>query len=326
MEDFEAALISPPCTPTEETKLQKSIRELDDAIPQTNSGADGRLAVKPFETQACDSGIMCDPVWNFPELPYSQNVELCATSMVQNSKADNCEDLSDDLSCLLDSFDPTPSMLDEHAPDLGTAMQSPQQRDNCSVSVSKTLLEDSSIDSSIKAMKPLQQIQNMSEKLQIIKNDGFERSPSSKHRSCTDPSMKITSNSVVLVDLTGADDTSPRDHLTAHDTEENGRIRHQERQLLIGTRASVSTSVPGNEDSPYTAARNDNFDRSTLSDEKTTCSNAPPLYHFEFDYTRSASNLPLMSETHACKEVISQKKSSEANPKVSTCCSQFFLR
>jgi hypothetical protein len=310
VQDFEASPILFPLTLSEEAKLQESIRVLDDAIPQNNSEADCRLVVKPFETQALDIGI-----WNFPEMPDSQDAELCATPMVQNPKAKyDSEDPSDDLSCLVDSFGATPSRLDEHAIDLGVATESPQQRGPCSASVGNTLLEDSSIDSSIRLMKSLQ-IQNMSEKLNIIKNDRLEQSPSSKHRSC-DPGVKTTSNSAVFVDLTSADDSSPSCDFEAHDTEENSGIRHQERRLQVGTGASVSTSVLKYEESPYTAANNDNSDHSTLSDEKTTCSTAPPPHFFEFGSTRSVNDLSLVNETHACKEVISHKQSSEANPKV----------
>ena len=248
MQDFEAAPILFPLTLSEEAKLQESIRVLDDAIPQNNSEADCRLVVKPFETQALDIGI-----WNFPEMPDSQDAELCATPMVQNPKAKyDSEDPSDDLSCLVDSFGATPSRLNEHAIDLGVATESPQHRGPCSASVGNTLLENSSIDSSIRLMKSLQ-IQNMSEKLKIIKNDRLEQSPSSKHRSC-DPGVKTTSNSAVFVDLTSADDTSPSCDFEAHDTEVNSGLRHQERRLQVGTGASVSTSVLKYEESPSPAS------------------------------------------------------------------------
>lgn len=317
MQDFEP--ISSPITSSEETKLQKSIRGLDDTIPQSSSETDCGIGFKPFDTKACDGGMR-----KFREIPDSQNVEPCATPTVENPKADDYEDLSDDLSCLLDGLGPTPSMLEEQcAPDLGVATQSPQQRGTCSVSIGNTFLEDSSIDSSIQVMKPLQ-IQNMPEKLKIIKSDRFEQSLSSGHRSC-DPGVKITSNSVVFVDLTCAEDSSLRDSM-AHGNEENSGIRHQEHRLPIGTGASVSISKLMYEGSPCSAGKNDSSDHSTLSEKKTTCSTAPPPHIFTFDSTRSVSDLSLMNEPHACRELTSRKQSSEANPKVSACHSKLFVR
>ncbi|KAG0590903.1 hypothetical protein KC19_1G134100 [Ceratodon purpureus] len=311
VQDFETAPVSFPLSSSQETRSQKSIQGLGGAVLQTTSEvADCRVAVKPFEAPAYDSGM-----WNFPEMSDLEIVEPCTIPMILNPRAEyDCEVLSDDLSCLLDSSGATPSMLDELAPDLGIATQFPQERGPCSVSVCNTLLEDPSIDSSIRAMKPLQ-TQNLSENLKIIKNDRFEQSPRVKDLSC-DRHVKSTSNSgVTFVDLTGADGFSPSD-LIANDTEENsGIFRNQERRLPGGTGISLSASTLKSMVSLCTAAKNDNSDNSTLSDEKTQCSTAPPPSFLKFNSTRSVGVLLPTNEKHVYKEVISRKQSSESNPK-----------
>jgi hypothetical protein len=113
--------------------------------------------------------------------PYSLNwliLEPCSTLVVQDLQAEyEREDSSDGLPCLLDSPGIAPSTVDNcGAPDLDVGRQAPQERGPCSVSSCNILLEDSSIDSSVRVMKILQ-IPNMSEKLKVIKNDRSGQSP-----------------------------------------------------------------------------------------------------------------------------------------------------